>query len=276
MKKYMKYYASAIKKLRKDDYMKKVILSLTLLASLALTACSGNTSTPGAQQSPEPQATEQSVTEQPTEPASDQPSQSPTVDTAEIKENNTNSNMLIVYFSMPETTDPNNMTQEEENSAVVIDGQVLGNTQYVAQIIEEHTGADVFRIEPVTPYPTDHDTLVDLASDEQDQDARPAISGTINNLDDYDTIFIGYPNWWGDMPMILYTFLEQYDLSGKTIIPFNTHGGSGFSSTISAIASLEPEADVETNGFSVSRNNVHEAAADVIAWLEELGFEAVN
>ena len=182
------------------------------------------------------------------------------------------SKTLIVYFSIPETTDPDNMTQEEENSTVVIDGEVLGNTQYVAYIIQENTGADIFRIEPETPYPTDHDTLVDLAAEEQDQAARPAIKDHIENLEQYDTIFIGYPNWWGDMPMILYSFFDEYDFSGKTIVPFNTHGGSGFSNTISTIADLEPDANVNENGFTVSRNNVQEAESDIIAWLNENGF----
>ena len=179
---------------------------------------------------------------------------------------------LVVYFSMPETTDPGNMTQEEENSAVVINGEVLGNTQYVAYMIQEHTGADIFRIQPEIPYPTDHSTLVDLAADEQEQGARPKLNAEVESIEQYDTIFLGYPNWWGDMPMILYTFLEEYDLSGKTIIPFNTHGGSGFSNTISTIASLQPGATVERNGYSVYRNSVHEAEPAVIAWLEELGF----
>lgn len=182
------------------------------------------------------------------------------------------SKTLVVYFSMPETTDPDNMTQEEDNSVVVINGEVLGNTQYVAQVIQENTGADIFRIEPETPYPTDHETLVDLAKKEQNENARPAMKNSIENIDQYETIFIGYPNWWGDMPMIMYSFFDKYDLSGKTIIPFNTHGGSGFSNTIDTIAELEPNADVNTNGFTVSRNNVEEVKPDIVNWLKELGY----
>jgi len=91
-------------------------------------------------------------------------------------------------------------------------------------------------------------------------------------LEQYDTIFIGYPNWWGDMPMSLYSFFDEYDFSGKTIVPFNTHGGSGFSNTISTIAGLEPGANVNENGFTVSGNNVQEAESDIIAWLNENGF----
>ncbi len=184
-------------------------------------------------------------------------------------ENTSDSKTLVVYFSMPETTEPDNMTEEEANSTVVIDGEVLGNTQYMAYVIAENTGADIFRIEPETPYPTDHDTLVDQAAEEQDNNARPAIKDQIENLADYDTVFLGYPNWWGDMPMILYSFLEQYDLSGKTVIPFNTHGGSGFSNTINTIRSLEPEADV-LDGLSISRNQIQDAEAEIVEWVNGL------
>ncbi len=176
---------------------------------------------------------------------------------------------LVVYFSQPETTDPNNMTTEEDNSTVVINGQVLGNTQYMAQVIQETAGADLFRIEPQTPYPTDHTTLVAQARTEQGNNARPAIKGSISSLSDYDTIYIGYPNWWGDMPMILYTFFETYDFSGKTIIPFNTHGGSGFSNTISTIKGLEPNAAVK-DGLSISRNSIQNARQEIVDWVNSL------
>lgn len=176
---------------------------------------------------------------------------------------------LVVYFSMPETTDPNNMTEEEANSTVVIDGEVLGNTQYMAYVIQDTLGADIFRIEPETPYPTEHEVLVDLALEEQNDNARPAIKDSIADLEQYDTIFLGYPNWWGDMPMILYSFLEEYDFSGKTIIPFNTHGGSGFSNTISSIREEKPDAEV-MDGLSISRNRIQDAEQDIINWVNGL------
>ena len=94
----------------------------------------------------------------------------------------------------------------------------------------------------------------------------------IENLDDYDTIFIGYPNWWADMPMVLYSFFDEYDFAGKTIIPFNVHNGSRFSRTIETIQELEPEATVIEDGFTVSEHDVAEAQADVASWLEGLGF----
>ncbi len=178
---------------------------------------------------------------------------------------------LVVYFSMPETDDAENMTEEEDNSVVVMNGEVLGNTQYMANVIAEHTDSDIFRIEPETPYPTDHETLVDIASEEQEENARPAIDGNIGNLDDYDVIYVGYPIWWSDMPMILYTFFDEYDLSGKTIVPFGTHGGSGFAGTIDAIAELEPNANVIEDGLTISRDDIEDAESDIIAWVENIG-----
>lgn len=184
--------------------------------------------------------------------------------------NGTGNKVLVVYFSMPETNKPDNMTTDEANSTVVIDGKVLGNTQYVALLIQENTGADIFRLEPKTPYPTNHSVLVDLAKKEKNENIRPELAKKVDSIEQYDIVFLGYPNWWGDMPMIIYSFLENYDLSGKTIIPFNTHGGSGFSNTISAIAKLQPNAKVEKNGFTVSRNTVDKAKNGVIDWLRSL------
>lgn len=248
--------------------MKKTMsLLLALVMTFSLAACGSQPAeTPDTSDTPPAESSSQQPEEQtPSE------EQTPTED-QETADTTESGKSLVVYFSMPETTDPDNMTQEEDNSVVVIDGEVLGNTQYVAYVIQENIGADIFRIEPETPYPTDHDTLVDLAAEEQDNNARPAIKDSIEDLEQYDTIFIGYPNWWGDMPMILYSFFDQYDFSGKTIVPFNTHGGSGFSNTISTIAELEPSAEVNEDGFTVSRNNVQEAEQDIISWLNDLGY----
>lgn len=179
---------------------------------------------------------------------------------------------LVIYFSVPETDSPDNMNAEEENSTVVIDGEVLGNTQYVAQVIQENTGADVFRVEPVTPYPTDHAELEAVATREKNEGAYPEIAGQLPGLGQYDTVFIGYPNWYGDLPRIMYTLLEQNDFSGKTIVPFVTSGSSGFSNTINTISQLQPGATVERNGFSVTRDRVAVAEGDIASWLGQLGY----
>lgn len=170
------------------------------------------------------------------------------------------SRILITYFSMPDNVD---------DSTVTVNGQTLGNNQYFAQVIQEATGADVFRIEPETPYPTNHETLVDQASEEQATDARPAIKDRISNFDDYDVVFVGYPIWWSDLPQIMYTFFDTYNFSGKTIIPFNTHGGSGWAGTLGTIAELEPNATM-LDGLSISRNSIQDARQDIIDWVNGL------
>ena len=191
---------------------------------------------------------------------------------SENMDSNSTAKNLVVYFSMPETTEPENMSREEELSTVVIDGKVLGNTQYVAYIIAENTGADIFRIEPVTPYPLDHSELENIAQKEQSDNFRPEIAGTVEDIDQYDTIFFGFPNWYYDMPMIMYSFLDQYDLAGKTVVPFVTSGGSGFSNAISTIKDMEPDADVVADGLSISRNVVQDSESDIIEWLTKKGF----
>lgn len=180
--------------------------------------------------------------------------------------------ILVVYFSVPETSKPDNMTKEEANSTVVIDGKVMGNTQYMANVIRETTGADIFRIEPSSPYTTNHAKLIAQAQDEQDRKFRPALKSKIENLKDYDIIFLGYPTWWYELPMPLYSFLEQHDLSGKTIVPFNTHGGSGFSATVSTIGKLQPKATVRRDGLTISRDRIQNARADIVAWVNKLKF----
>lgn len=149
---------------------------------------------------------------------------------------------------------------------------LYGNTQYLAELIQERTGGELFSIETAEAYPGLHDPLVDQAADEQSADARPELSTRIENLDNYDVIFLGFPNWWADLPMPLYTFLEEYDFSGKTIIPFNSHGGSRFSGTIETIQRMQPNADVITDGYTVSRNDVGGAETSLNEWLSGLGY----
>lgn len=184
-------------------------------------------------------------------------------------QSDTSQNALVVYFSMPETTDSENMTEEEDNSTVVIDGEVLENTQYVAMEIQEKMNADIFRIEPKTPYTTNHGELVDIASQEQEENTRPAIKDKISDFEQYDTVFVGYPIWWSDLPMIMYSFFDEYDFNNKTIIPFSTHGGSGLADTISTIQELEPNANVYEQGLSISRNDVKNSSEEISQWLEK-------
>nr|WP_296264444.1 flavodoxin [uncultured Merdimonas sp.] len=169
-------------------------------------------------------------------------------------------------------------TEPEESGTVVSDptGDALiayfswsGNTEAVAQEIQDQTGADLFEIVPAEPYTEDYDELLDIAQEEQSSDARPAIADTVD-LSGYDTVYLGFPNWWGDMPMIIYTFLDEYDLSGKTIAPFNTSGGSGFSGALDTIAEMEPDAAV-TEGLSLRSGEAEDCADAVGEWLDSIG-----
>lgn len=159
---------------------------------------------------------------------------------------------------------------EETSGTLVVYFSWSGNTKAVAESIQTQTGADIFEIVPADPYTDDYNDLLDIAQDEQRNDARPEISGTIDNMDAYSTIYLGFPNWWGDMPMILYSFLDEYDLSGKTILPFCTSGGSGFSGSIATIQEMEPDAKVIENGLSVSDSGAANPDDAVTEWLGSL------
>jgi len=242
--------------------MKKIsLIILSILTVTSMTSCSGN-STP-----PTNTPTESSIPE-PTDDnaASETPVNENTSVDNQVQSNNEQGNILIAYFGVPEADGVDAVARA---SRVVVNGEVIGNTQFLAQAIQRETNGDLFVIETVQPYPT-RPELMDLATNEKSQNARPELSTQIENLDDYDVVFIGYPNWNADLPMVLYTFLEQYDLGGKTIVPFCPHGGSGFSNTIKTIADLQPNATVITDGFTVSRDNVPNSENDVISWVQSL------
>lgn len=182
---------------------------------------------------------------------------------------NSDVKILIAYFTAAENSGVDAISSA---SYTTVGGNAVGRVRAVADMIQAQTGGELFSIQTANIYPADGGELIDQAADEQDEDFRPELTSHIENLDDYDVIFVGYPNWWYDMPMALYSFFEEYDFSGKTIIPFNVHNGSRFSSTISTIQDLEPDATVIEDGFTVSESNVAKAEPDVIDWLNGLGY----
>ena len=182
---------------------------------------------------------------------------------------------LVAYFSYPETTensDPDNLTEEEENSAVVRDGEILGNNQFMADIIARETGADTFRILTTRTYPADHAGLIAQAQDEINAGDRPDLAEPIPDLSSYDTVFIGYPIWWAELPPIMHSFLEQADLAGKQIYLFNSHGGSGNAGTLEEIKGILADSTVSYDNFVVSRDAVADSEDDIVAWVHSLGF----
>ncbi len=167
---------------------------------------------------------------------------------------------LIVYFS------------REGNNYV--SGKIVnlpvGNTKVIADMIQEITEGDVFRIDAVKSYPKDYTATTNVAKKEQNDNARPELSSHVEDMDFYNVIFLGYPNWWGTMPMPVFTFLEEYNFSGKTIVPFCTHEGSGLGRSEKDIAKLCPKATL-LKGLAIHGSSVSAAKKDVTDWLGKIG-----
>lgn len=155
-------------------------------------------------------------------------------------------------------------------SITVIDGETHGNVETMAQMIESVTGGCLFSIQTVQKYPVNYDELIELGREEKSQDARPELAANVENIEEYDVIFLGYPNWWYDMPMAMYSFLEEYDFSGKTIIPFVASAGSGFSGTISTIREMQPNATVVEEGLHIPMGDVAEGREQIEEWISGL------
>ena len=177
-------------------------------------------------------------------------------------ETESSSDALVIYFSRT----------GEQYVVGVID---KGNTAIVAEMIAEQTGADLFEVLPEDDhYPMTYDALTDVAKQEQNDNARPAYSGELPDLGGYSTIYIGAPVWWGDWPMIMYTVFENNDFSGKNLIPFSTHEGSGLSGFDKKLQSACPDAEVQ-KGLAVrgndAQNDQEKVREAVSSWLQELG-----
>ena len=222
-----------------------LLLALAMTLSLAACGDSGtqeNTSEPPAsvsgstgEETPAPTGTEM-----PAEEPAEEPAESETSTTGD------SSSVLITYFSWS------------------------GNTEQVAQIIQQETGGDLFEIAPATPYTDDYNELLDIAQQEQSDNARPELAGQVENWEQYDTIFVGYPNWWSDAPMAVYTFLESYDWSGKTLVPFNTSASGGFGRSLSGLEESASGAAI-LEGISFTERILGDAQSEVTTWLDELG-----
>ena len=172
----------------------------------------------------------------------------------------TNDKKIVIYFS-----------RADENYSV---GNVeVGNTELLAKEIITKTGADEFKIVPEVAYPANYQETVDQATRERNEQARPEYKGDID-ISDYDTIFFGYPIWWGDMPMIVYNFIEKHDWNGKTVIPFNTHEGSGNSGTYETLKDKMSGATLKGDGFNMSGSTArtNDGIKKLDNWLGELGY----
>lgn len=224
--------------------MKKMFTMLVLaLCALTLTACGSSAPAKNSGSAPKAEAPK---TETPKAAASSAPA---------------GKRALVVYFS-----------RADENYGV---GYIeKGNTRILAEMIAEATGADTFEIKPAKPYPKEYTPATEVAKQEKNDNARPEIVGTMPDVSGYDVVFVGYPIWWGDLPMPCYTFFDKVKLEGKTIAPFCTHEGSGLSGTDSNIANATKAKVTEALVMkgSVAQNSRDEAKKEVTDWLKKLGY----
>lgn len=144
-----------------------------------------------------------------------------------------------------------------------------GNTRQIANMIHNKIGGDIFEIKTKTPYSSDYNTVVNQAQQEQKQNARPVLASSVKNMSDYNMVFLGYPNWWSDLPMPVFTFIESYNFSGKTVIPFCTNGGGGFGRGVNSMKSKMPGAKF-LDGFEINGSSAASAQDDVNKWLDSL------
>lgn len=217
---------------------KRLIVGVFMLCIVCLCAACGNNVSSNMDAYSEPAQNEEQIHMEETDSDSESEVQEP------VKERE----ILIAYFSR------------------------TGNTKELAEEISSQTGGELFEIVPTELYPDDYYETVERFRRERDENARPAIANSVEDITRYDVIFIGYPNWGDDMPHIVYTFLEQYDFSGKTLVPFCTNGGGGFGNSIAGLNRTCPNSEI-TEGFECSGSRVQSESDNIAEWLVSLGLE---
>lgn len=216
----------------------------------------------------------------------------------DIVSDNGKSKILIAYFTWADNT-----VVEDEEEAIrsalkhyedigdsdnysdvdaVSSARVVspGNTEKMAQWIQQYVGGDLFPITVTKPYSSDYDECMNRAADEKANEERPELATHLDNMDDYDIVFLGFPNWWYTAPMLVFSFIDEYDLSGKTIIPFCTHGTGGIASSVKDITAALPDTAKVLEPIGVYRADINQAQSVINEWLQSLGFsdkkETVN
>lgn len=253
--------------------MKKLLTPLMALAlAIVFTACQAapNSSVPS---SPAPSESSQlsSAVEEGAASSSQlaEPSEAPAESSAlEDSPEAVESSVLIAYFSWAE----NAVLEEGVDAMTSPSVSDPGNVQQLAGWIQEETGGELFSIQVTDPYPSAWDACLERANEERGQNARPAlVEPQVENLDSYDTVFLGYPNWWYGVPMALLTFLEENDLSGKDVYLFCSHGTGGLARSVEIITEAVPEANISDNIFDCYEEDAPVSQGDIQAWVAELG-----
>ncbi|MBU3201118.1 NAD(P)H-dependent oxidoreductase [Clostridium estertheticum] len=229
--------------------MKKLTILLLLLVVLSLTACNGRKNAETNTSSGEAQTSK-----------------------SEAKISTGSHKVLVVYFSRVGNADlPKNVDTVASASLKVTKGGVQGNNEVVAKMIQKAVGGDLFLIQRADKLPADYSVIERQGQEERDANMRPKLAKHVKNMGSYDVVILVYPNWWFDMPMAVYSFIDEYDLSGKTIVPFCTSGGSGFSNSIETIGKLEPKATI-LEGLEISQDLPNNTEDDVNKRLSKIGF----
>lgn len=257
--------------------MKKiVVLMFSFVLVFSLAACSGTqqNNTSSNVSSDETSQTTETITAKLTETeplqTEDDANTSNTDTISSETEKAEGSNVLIAYFTYGENAElASDVDASASASIQIFNGEVTGNTGVMARMIAEVSRGELFSIRTVEPYPDNYDDTIDVGQAEKNNDIHPELSTHIDDLEQYDTIFVGFPNWWYGMPMVMYSFFDEYDFNGKTIIPFCTSGGSAFSDAIDEIKEMEPDA-VVLEGLHIGGSDVSDAESSVNKWVKEL------
>ena len=249
--------------------------ALAALMVLSLAACAGNQQE---EQSASAEATEQSqsasVQEEeepasPEEPASTEQQPEEPASSTEQPSDAQESGVLVAYFSWVD----NAVIDGEVDAVASPSVTAPGNVQQLAQWISERTGGDLFSIQVTEPYSSDWDACLERANQERAEDARPELTASVEQLERYDTVFLGYPNWWYGVPMALLSFLEENDLSDKQVYLFCSHGTGGLASSVEQIDEALPDSTaLSENIFDVYEEDAASSQQDILAWLEERGY----
>ena len=246
--------------------MKKIIsFFLAITMALSLAACS--TTENQENQSSEALESSSAVLEQETIDSSSSEMKASGSEPSEIDEEQ-ESNVLVAYFSWAD-----NAILADGVDAVASPSVIPpGNVQQLAGWIQEETGGDLFSIRVVDPYPSDWDDCLTRANQERGDNARPELVENVDGLDQYDTVFLGYPNWWYGVPMALLTFLEQNDLSGKQVYLFCSHGTGGLASSVELITEAAPDAIISEDIFDCYEEEASSSQEEIQSWVAGLGF----
>ena len=244
-------------------------VTLAAFMVLSLAACAGSQQE---EQSASAEATEQSQSasvQEEEEPASTEQQPEEPASSTEQPSNAQESGVLVAYFSWAD----NAVIDGEVDAVASPSVTAPGNVQQLAQWVSERTGGDLFSIQVTEPYSSDWDACLERANQERAEDARPELTASVEQLERYDTVFLGYPNWWYGVPMALLSFLEENDLSDKQVYLFCSHGTGGLASSVEQIDEALPDSTaLSENVFDVYEEDASSSQQDILAWLEELGY----